>query len=306
MADFWQNFKHGFMHGTFNGMFGGFGTFNFASWNCMPQFFTGNFMNMSVFRYNSPLTMLDKAWYGPQTIDFGINYQNFEYAGPNYTYDYNWGDTFTKKEKNKIENEPEKSNIEKQPNDVINEEPSTYNCNAQELKKKWDKKKPGLSIEFFEKVVNISKKIKCSPEDLMAVMHSESAGTFNPGEWNHAGNRAVGLIQFTDIAAKSLDPTGELTLEKLAKMSAIEQLNYVEKYLEYAKCKVAKFDKSDELTAGDLYSIVYLPAVAKKDVLAEASNDPKEYYSKNKIFDRNKDGKITKSEMAEQVKVHRA
>ena len=342
MSAFWNNFEHGFFHGMFNNTFGGmFGAFGsimpfspFVSYNsCNPfmysypstMFLTPNYNSLdfyqyqdtrfnlydSVFNYNMP-TYTDMSFTNTTFTMDDYSYQNLNKST---TLTYDWGDTFesevntTKKTKNKEKSKKEKRKEvapEGKTEVKIVAETSNYSYNATELKKKWDKKKPGLSLEFFEKVVKISKEVKCSPEDLMAVMHSESAGTFNPGEWNHAGNRAVGLIQFTDIAVKSLDPSGKLTLEDLAKMSAIEQLDYVKKYLQYAKCNVAKFDKSHTLTAGDLYSIVYLPAVAKNEVLAKKESDPKGYYSKNKIFDSNGDGKITKSEMAGHVIAHRA
>ena len=42
--------------------------------------------------------------------------------------------------------------------------------------------------------------------------------------------------------------------------------------------------------------------MAKHEVIATKSNDPKGWYSQNKGLDANKDGKITKSELGECLK----
>ena len=174
----------------------------------------------------------------------------------------------------------------------VHEEDVVISYNATELKNKWKSKAPHLTDAFYQKVIDISNKINCSPNDLMAIMRSESAGSFDPGQWNLAGARAVGLIQFTDIAARDLNTT----LDKIEKMTAVEQLDYVEKF--YLNTKKYHFDENYRLTAGDLYALTYLPGLANKEVLAVQDNDPNEYYAKNKPLDENKDGKITKTDLA--------
>ena len=300
MSAFTHGFNHGFFHGIFNRMFGGFGMFNWCGWNSAPIFYTPNYSLGDFYQYQTPMQPMPSVW-NYNVPDVSVPNFNWDSQGYNYSANYvmpsftaNWGDTFQRS--NLSVNNESSSKV------VSDTTVSNYTIEAAELKQKWDKKKPGLSQEFFNKVVEISKRVKCSPEDLMAVMHSESVGTFSPKKWNEAGHRAVGLIQFTDIAAESLGTT----LEAIEKMSALEQLDLVEKYLKYAKTNVAKFDNNHRLTAGELYSLVYLPAVSKKEFLAEKNNDPKGYYSQNKVFDKNKDEKIKKTEMAAQVVAHRA
>ena len=290
MSGFWQNFKHGFMHGTFDRMFGGFGTFNFASWNCYPQFFTGNFMNMSLFRYNSPPMMQNNAWYSPQAIDFGINYQNFEYTGPNYTYDYNWSDIFVKTEQNSKSNNNNKKNTE----------------SIEELKAKWKKKKPNLNLsdEFYEKIIKISKKIKCDPNDLMGIINLETAGTFNPSEKNKIG--ATGLIQFLPDTKDQGDMVKRVgkRISELEKMSAEEQLDYVEKYL---TSWIKDLGITGNIDGATLYSLVFWPDAAKKDLNYVIATEGSNVYTQNSGLDKDKNpnrtnNTITKKDLGERLK----
>ncbi len=315
MGAFIQGLNHGFMHGLFDRMFGFPSMFNFNCWYNSPiTYSSGYFIRYSnpTVNMNLPLWNFEIPTYNPRYNNF-YALDTFEYSLPrlNQTcYDYGnmYGQDFVANNSTKYyfdsfkntENKLSNSNIVAK-NDTEQKSTKLTNICAQDLKNKWSSK-IDLEDAFYEKVIKISKDIKCSPEDLMALMSSESAGTFNPAEWNHAGNRAVGLIQFTDIAAKSINTT----LEELEKMSALEQLDYVKKYLIYAKTKVAKFDKSHELSAGDLYAITYLPAYAKKNILASKKNDPNEFYAKNRILDIDNDGKITKEDLSQQIIKHRA
>ena len=172
---------------------------------------------------------------------------------------------------------------------------SYFSYDAKELKTKWSKKKPELSDGFYNKVVEIAKRIKCNPGDLMAVMNAESG--LSATAVNKNGG-ATGLIQFMPETAKSLGTT----TEKLKQMSPEQQLVYVEKYLRQAK-KNAGFGDNDKIGAGTLYSLVYLPAYAKQDVLASAGSS---YYDENTVLDINGDGKITKNELAQIVHSHMA
>lgn len=162
---------------------------------------------------------------------------------------------------------------------------------AQELKDTWKNKKPHLTNEFYNKIVEISKRLKCDPAELMGVMNSES------GLIHTAVNKksdATGLIQFMPATAKNLGTT----VNKLKSMSAVEQLDYVEKYLKIQK-KAAGFNDGDQLSAGELYALVFLPARAKNSVLTTQGET---YYSWNKGLDRNRDGKITKHELDTRVR----
>ena len=91
------------------------------------------------------------------------------------------------------------------------------------------------------------------------------------------------------------------TRQKIVKMSAIEQLDLVEKlYLELRRQKNIPANK--KLDAGTLYALIFLPARANREILCEKGEiNPKTgkllgYYEQNPMDD-NGDGKLTKSEL---------
>ncbi|GJM53353.1 L,D-transpeptidase [Capnocytophaga catalasegens] len=102
-----------------------------------------------------------------------------------------------------------------------------------------------VSCEFRKKVVEIAKRLGKDPNLLMAGMALETGTTFSPTAGK--GSSYVGLIQFGKDAAKAIGTTQE----KLLKMNDIEQLDYVEKYLEKNK------DKINSLT--DFYLSILMP-----------------------------------------------
>jgi hypothetical protein len=147
---------------------------------------------------------------------------------------------------------------------------------------------------FLDKVKQIAKNINCDYRDLLAVMNSESG--INASQWckiSGEENKAVGLIQFRSSTAKMLGTT----LTALSQMSPIEQLDYVEKYFKHWISVKGLTGK--KLSAGDIYALVYTPAYVNKDVLASSGD---KFYNKNKGLDVNKDGKITKSDLAQQLR----
>lgn len=72
--------------------------------------------------------------------------------------------------------------------------------------------------------------------ELMAIMHLESVGTFSPSKKGVTknGTKFIGLIQFSDATARTL----QTTYDALGKMTFIEQMDYVEKYLKANKDKM--------------------------------------------------------------------
>ena len=89
-----------------------------------------------------------------------------------------------------------------------------------------------VSLEFRKKVGEISKRLKCDPNHLMTCMALETGGTFDPSITNSLGY--TGLIQIGTTAAKDISRRKKITVttDDLRKMSAVEQLTYVEYYLE--------------------------------------------------------------------------
>lgn len=145
--------------------------------------------------------------------------------------------------------------------------------------------------EFLNKVKQVAKRINCNYRDLLGVMNSESgirADAKNPN------GSATGLIQFMESTARGLGTT----TAALRQMTPIQQLDYVEKF--FVKNKAAAgFGANDKLTAGDLYALTFLPARAKREELTSSGEN---YYNSNRGLDTNKDGKITKSELAQRVR----
>ena len=173
------------------------------------------------------------------------------------------------------------------------EDTSYFSYDAQALKEKWSKKKPNLSDGFYNKVVEVAKRVGCDPNDLMALMNAESG--LNPAARNKsAGSTATGLIQFIESTAKRLGTT----TAALQQMSAEEQLVYVEKYLKQTKA-AAGIGENQKIGAGTLYSLVFLPARSSRNVLTSRGET---YYSQNYRLDTNGDGQITKDELGQRVR----
>lgn len=130
----------------------------------------------------------------------------------------------------------------------------------------------------------------------MAIMAFESG--FDPSIRNKTSG-ATGLIQFMSSTAKKLGTT----TDKLAQMSAVQQLDYV---YEYLKGYTGKMNNVQ-----DAYMAVFMPiAVGKSNdfVIGIKGSTDKignvsygSVYSQNSILDINKDGKITKEEAASLV-----
>lgn len=162
-----------------------------------------------------------------------------------------------------------------------------------------------LGKDFLDRVKKMAKNLNCDYRDLLAVINCESS--FNTKAKNPGG--AVGLTQFTDVAIADLKRVHGIvvTKEQILNMSALEQLDLAEKYLLIAKSY--SFDKNARLSADDLYALNFLPGRANREVLCEKGERGKDgkllgYYEGhgNSGLDKNKDNKITKSELGERVR----
>lgn len=81
--------------------------------------------------------------------------------------------------------------------------------------------------DFRVEVRKVAKNLGFDPTWLMAVMAFETGNTFKPTTRN-TQSTATGLIQFIESTARALGTT----TAKLARMTAVEQLEYVQKYYE--------------------------------------------------------------------------
>ena len=150
----------------------------------------------------------------------------------------------------------------------------------------WGKK---VSLEFKEKVIEICINLKINPDFLMSCMAFETGETFSASIKNPVAS-AIGLIQFLETTAAGLGTT----TSKLANMSEVEQLEYVEKYFMPYAGKIE--------TIEDIYmAIIYPKAIGKSNDYVLFSSSSSSYIA-NKGLDKNMDGSITKEEAAAKVK----
>jgi hypothetical protein len=136
-----------------------------------------------------------------------------------------------------------------------------------------------VTAGFIKGVEKMADRLETKPEYILAAISFETGGTFSPSIQNSIG--ATGLIQFLKTTAKALGTT----TDELRKMTAVEQLEYVEKYLKPFKGKL------DSLEA--VYTSILSGSPKKPDnVLFKFGTAA---YKLNPL-DWNEDGKITARE----------
>lgn len=108
-------------------------------------------------------------------------------------------------------------------------------------------------VEVCKNIWGESKKIEKAKE-LMAIMHLETAGSFSPAQKGVSarGTKYIGLVQFSETTAQFLGTT----YDALGKMTFLDQMTYVEKYLQKNK------DQMNTLV--DFYLQVLNPAAVGK------------------------------------------
>ena len=134
---------------------------------------------------------------------------------------------------------------------------------------------------FTSKMEEIADKYGCKPQDLLAIFCVESmlnADAVNKNKTNY------GLMQISKKRLKSYGTTGNA----LIKMTGLQQLDYVEKYLKEENKGGKKLD------LGMLYAKVFLPGRAGRDILCSKGES---YYDQNPKLDFNDDGAITKDDL---------
>jgi len=144
--------------------------------------------------------------------------------------------------------------------------------------------------QFWAELQAVAGRLKTEPAWLLNVMASESL--FNPTARNGLpGQTASGLLQFIEGTAQRLGTT----TEAIRRMSPIEQLRLVERYL---------MPFSGRLNSlADLYLAVFRGLIVEggdETVIAPLDPSSKEQriYSLNSRLDFNRDRKITKGELA--------
>lgn len=170
---------------------------------------------------------------------------------------------------------------------------------------------------FLSKLKSISADLQVEPNWIMAVMNSETGGTFDPQIVNKQGSsaagydgegklvkkagtpdstnaferskyRATGLIQFMPKTAKGMGTS----TQALFKMDNVKQLDYVHKYFLPAKGKMKNFE--------DVYQFTFYPySVGKPDTYIIGSERGLDYAKKlvqQNPLDLNHDGHLTVAE----------
>ena len=146
------------------------------------------------------------------------------------------------------------------------------------------------STAFRQTVIEIARRLGTDPNFLMAIMSFETGGTFSPSILNAAGSGAVGLIQFLPSTARNLGTTAEA----LARMTAEEQLDFVERYFTPFAGRLR--------TLEDAYMAVLFPVAVGKGSSFVLFSSPSRAYELNKGLDSNKDGHVTVAEAAAMVR----
>jgi hypothetical protein len=143
---------------------------------------------------------------------------------------------------------------------------------------------------FWTELQAIAKRLKTEPAWLLNVMASESL--FDPKARNGlTGQTASGLLQFIESTAQSMGTT----TDAIRRMSPIEQLRLIEKYLAPFRGRLNSL--------ADVYLAVFRGVIVEGGdvtIIAPLNNSNKELriYSLNRWLDFNGDGKITKGELA--------
>ncbi|WP_199483869.1 transglycosylase SLT domain-containing protein [Vibrio owensii] len=147
-----------------------------------------------------------------------------------------------------------------------------------------------VSSEFKSKVNDISQELNIDPNHLMACMAFETAETFSPSIKNGSGSGATGLIQFMPSTAEALGTS----TKKLAKMSAIEQLDYVKAYFMPYRNRMACLE--------DVYMAILYPAAIGKPSSHVLFKQGSIAYRQNAGIDRKKTGRITLGDVSYKVR----
>ena len=145
-----------------------------------------------------------------------------------------------------------------------------------------------VSPAFKTKVIGICAHLQCDPSHLMSAMAFETGETFSPSIKNKVSG-ATGLIQFMRSTAKGLGTT----LEALAAMTAVDQLDFVARHFESKRGRMK--------TLSDVYMAILFPVAVGKAEAHVLFKAPSKAYEQNKGLDANKDGEVTKGEAAAKV-----
>ena len=147
-----------------------------------------------------------------------------------------------------------------------------------------------VSLAFKQKVLSVCDTLSVPVDFLMAAMAFESGESFSPSVKNAAGSGAVGLIQFMPSTAAALGTT----TDKLAAMTNVQQLDYVQKYFAPRKGRLKSLE--------DVYMAILYPAAIGSAANAALFKKGTVSYKQNIGLDANRDGTVTVQEAASKVR----
>lgn len=144
---------------------------------------------------------------------------------------------------------------------------------------------------FEGRVREVANALHVPAEWLMAVMYSESR--FDPHVRNRKGSGAIGLIQWMPFSARELGTS----TQELATMTAVEQLDYVEDYLQQARERYGEYH-----SLADLYLAILFPKARGEEACYVMYELPSVTYRQNAGLDENQDGRVTPSDIDRRMK----
>ncbi|HDO1325517.1 peptidoglycan DD-metalloendopeptidase family protein [Aeromonas veronii] len=149
---------------------------------------------------------------------------------------------------------------------------------------------------FRNKVIKVGGELGIDPNYIMACIALETGTRFDPSIKNPYSS-ATGLIQLMRASAKEIGTT----VEALAKMNHVEQMDYVKMYF---VSRAEMFGvPTNRWSLEDVYLSIFAPSAIAIDGNAPVYSSPSENYNRNKFHDLNGDGKIMKSEIANNIRV---
>jgi hypothetical protein len=147
-----------------------------------------------------------------------------------------------------------------------------------------------VTPQFKKRIIEICKELGINPDFLMSCMALETGETFRTDIRNKKGSGATGLIQFMPDTAMDYGTT----TNKLAKMTPVEQLEYVKKYFMHRKGKLH--------TLEDVYMAILYPAAIGKSPNTVLFKAGTKKYDQNDGFDADDNDEITIGEISSTVR----
>ncbi|HEY2452095.1 MAG TPA: hypothetical protein VGI71_05675 [Scandinavium sp.] len=166
------------------------------------------------------------------------------------------------------------------------------------MKKFFEKFGADKTSAFRAKLLEVSNDLGIDPNYIMACIALETGKTFRTDIKNPKSS-ATGLIQFMKATAEELGTS----TPQLRRMDHVQQMEYVKKYFQMQSRNVNV--PTEEWSLEDVYYSIFSPKTIKlkpNDIVYQKGDGGT--YENNLYHDINKDGKITKSEIAENIRVN--